>query len=232
MRSPTNSVVQSWVVLAGVLLAYASETLGAGIRPNQIKNLVTFGDSFTSVDWSSNGGTPWPIYAAGYSGVKLFPYAKAGGTCSNNLTYRPFPPLFESQLPLYFSEKANGTVKVAPQETIYSLWIGTNDLGANALLTGNPGTKASLVEVTDCMVNWVKALYQGGVRNFIFQNVSSLLRSSLVLNFVSFNDRVRVRVLEANCDRVLYFVLDDPAGNGAHVHARLVLHAILDCRAE
>ena len=155
-----------------VLLALASGSLGAGIRPQQIKNLVTFGDSYTSVDWSANGGTPWPVYAAGYAGVGLYPYAKAGATCSNNLTYRPFPPLSESQVPTYLAEKANGTVKGSPQDTVYTLWIGTNDLGANALLTGNPGSKASLSQVTDCMVNWVNTLYQSGVRNFIFQNVS------------------------------------------------------------
>jgi GDSL-like Lipase/Acylhydrolase len=153
------------------LLLPASGTSAAGIRPKQIKNLVTFGDSFTSVDWSSNGGTPWPVYAAGYAGVKLHPYAKAGATCSNNLTYRPFPPLFESQLPLYFAEKANKTVTLAPHDTVYFLWIGTNDLGANALLTGS---KASLVDVTNCMVDWVKVLYKSGARNFIFQNVGGL----------------------------------------------------------
>ncbi|KAJ3510266.1 hypothetical protein NMY22_g16023 [Coprinellus aureogranulatus] len=34
--------------------------------------------------------------------------------------------------------------------------------------------QASLVEVTDCMVNWVKVLYESGVRNFIFQNMIPL----------------------------------------------------------
>jgi hypothetical protein len=165
-----------------VLLALASGSLGAGIRPQQIKNLVTFGDSYTSVDWSANGGTPWPVYAAGYAGVNLYPYAKAGSTCSNNLTYRPFPPLSESQVPAYLAEKANGTVKGSSQDTVYTLWIGTNDLGANALLTGNPGSKASLSQVTDCMVNWVNTLYQSGARNFIFQNVSPLARSSVECN--------------------------------------------------
>ncbi|TFK24006.1 GDSL lipase/acylhydrolase [Coprinopsis marcescibilis] len=153
------------------LLWGTSGSLAQRIRPRQIKNLVTFGDSFTSVDWSSNGGTPWPVYAAGYTGVSLFPYAKAGGTCSNNLTYRPFPPLFESQLPLYFQEKKDGKLKLPQQETFYFLWIGTNDVGANALLTGS---EASLADVTSCMVNWVKVLYESGARNFIFQNMVPL----------------------------------------------------------
>ncbi|KAJ2920932.1 hypothetical protein H1R20_g16159, partial [Candolleomyces eurysporus] len=234
--SQTNSVVQS-CVLAGVLLACASEALGIGIRPKQIKNLVTFGDSFTSVDWSSNGGTPWPVYAAGYSGVKLFPYAKAGATCSNNLTYRPFPPLFEGQLPLYFEEKANGTVKVAPQETVYTLWIGTNDLGTNALLTGNPGTKASLVEVTDCMVNWVKVLYQRGVRNFIFQNMIPLETIPLYApvsyytrywtaerNSTEWSVFMRELVLSGNQLTKLKLQALAPTLRGAHIEPNYALH--------
>ncbi|KAF6752808.1 GDSL lipase/acylhydrolase [Ephemerocybe angulata] len=159
-------------LLVASLTSPSNAQSGVGIRPKQIKNLVTFGDSYTDVGYSSNGGTPWPIYTAGYAGVKLFPYAKAGATCSNELTYRPFPPLFGSQLPKYFEEK--GSLDLQPEETIYTLWIGTNDVGSNALLTGNPGTKASLVAVTDCMVNWVKVLYESGVRNFIFQNMIPL----------------------------------------------------------
>ncbi|EAU86697.1 GDSL lipase/acylhydrolase [Coprinopsis cinerea okayama7 len=155
-----------------VLLWTNSGSLAAGIRPRQIKNLVTFGDSFTSVDWSANGGTPWPVYTAGYTGVQLLPFAKAGATCSNELTYRPFPPLTESQVPLFLEQKANGTFKLPPHETIYTLWIGTNDVGANALLTGS--SEASLVDVTNCMVDWVEVLYENGARNFIFQNMVPL----------------------------------------------------------
>jgi len=146
----------------------ASSVLATSLRPGQIKNLVTFGDSFTSVDYVSNGGTQWPTYAAGYAGASLFPYARAGATCSNNITFRPFPSLFESQLPTYFNQSNS----LSPSETLYTLWLGTNDVGSNALLTGSDA--ASLVDVTECMVNWVKVLYQSGVRNFLFQNMVPL----------------------------------------------------------
>ncbi|KAJ6461035.1 GDSL lipase/esterase [Mycena sanguinolenta] len=146
---------------------------GVGVGLGQIKHLVTFGDSYTDVVSTGDEATAWPVYAAGYAHVALHPFARAGATCSNNLTFRPFPPLFESQLPLYFTETANGSLHVPAEETIYTLWIGTNDLGVSALLTGSdPGV--SLVEVTECMVNWVKALYENGARNFIFQNMIPL----------------------------------------------------------
>ncbi|KAF8896578.1 GDSL lipase/esterase [Infundibulicybe gibba] len=133
---------------------------------------VTFGDSYTDIVLRGDNGTAWPVYAAGYASLKLAPFARAGATCSNNLTFRPFPSVFESQLPLYFEETRNRTLKLEPEETLYTLWIGTNDLGVSALLTGSD--TASLVDVTECMVNWVKALYASGARNFLFQNMIPL----------------------------------------------------------
>lgn len=148
---------------------------GSGVRPGQIKNFVTFGDSYTDVVNTGDHGVAWPAYAAGYAHVSLYPFARSGATCSNNLTYRPFPSVFESQLPQYFQNQSS--LKLNPQETVYSLWIGTNDLGVNALLTGSDN--ASLVNVTTCMVNWVKVLYKSGARNFVFQNVSCHRRGLL-----------------------------------------------------
>ncbi len=50
-------------------------TYAKGVSRGQIKNLVTFGDSYTDTVVVSNGGTQWPIYAAGYAHVNLFPFA-------------------------------------------------------------------------------------------------------------------------------------------------------------
>lgn len=166
--SPDMNVVSLCLFASAIGSAFA-----AGVERGQIKNLVTFGDSYTDIVSVGDGGVAWPVYAAGYAGVSLFPFARSGATCSNDLTPRPFPSVFESQLPLYFNQSLNGTLSLNPEETVYSLWIGTNDLGANALITGQP--KASIVDVAQCMVNWVKVLYDSGARNFIFQNVSGML---------------------------------------------------------
>lgn len=157
-----------WTIVALAIPVYAT----TGLSPGQIKNLVTFGDSYTDVGAPADGGVAWPVYAAGYSNINLFPFARSGATCSNNITSRPFPSLFESQLPLYFTEKSNGTLKLESHETLYTLWIGTNDIGGNGLLTGHGAPGASLVETTNCAVNWVKVMYKSGARNFLFQNVS------------------------------------------------------------
>ncbi|KAJ7306948.1 GDSL lipase/acylhydrolase [Mycena albidolilacea] len=144
----------------------------AGVLPSQIKHLVTFGDSYTDVVATGDQGTAWPVYAAGYSNTTLHPFARSGATCSNNITFRPFPPVFESQLPLYFTETGNGSLSLPSDETIYTLWIGTNDVGANSLVTGS--NNASIVDVAGCMVDWVRTLYASGARNFIMQNMIPL----------------------------------------------------------
>ncbi|RPD58829.1 GDSL lipase/acylhydrolase [Lentinus tigrinus ALCF2SS1-7] len=163
-------------LLAAVLLSgsVALSALAVGPLPGQIKNLVTFGDSYTDVDAHADGGIMWPVFAAEDGNFNLFPFAKAGATCSNNLTARPFPSVFESQLPLYFTEKGNGSLRLNPEDTMYTLWIGTNDVGVGALLTGSQAPGVTVVDTVACAVNWIKVLYASGARNFIFQNMIPL----------------------------------------------------------
>ncbi len=120
-----------------------------------------------------DAGVAWPIYAARDGNFNLFPFARSGATCSNNLTDRPFPSVFESQLPLYFTEKSNGSLRLDALDTIYTLWIGTNDVGVNALLTGSGAPGVTLVDTVSCAINWITTLYKSGARNFLFQNVGS-----------------------------------------------------------
>ncbi|KAI0791061.1 GDSL lipase/acylhydrolase [Abortiporus biennis] len=164
------------------LLAVSILPVFCSIRPaqavgpsaNQIKNLVTFGDSYTDVVVTGDGGTAWPVFAARDGPFNLFPFARSGATCSNNLTLVPFPSVFESQLPLYFSEVANKSIRLNPEETVYTLWIGTNDVGGSTQLTGKQTKGVTIVDTVACAVNWVKVLYQSGARNFLFQNMIPL----------------------------------------------------------
>lgn len=78
----------------------------------------------------------------------------------------------ESQLPSYLNQTHNGTLDLSPEDTMYTIWIGTNDLGVNALLTGSDAPDVSIVQVRECAVDVLKILYQSGARNFIMQNVS------------------------------------------------------------
>ncbi len=160
----------------------------------------------------------WPVFAAKDGNFNLFPFAKSGATCSNNLTARPFPSVFESQLPAFFAEKANGSLKLKPEETIYTLWIGTNDVGVGALLTGSQTPGVTIVDTVACALNWVKVLYASGARNFIFQNVSV--------------GHVALTLSSSGKDSDSPVPTDDPAANDAALFGGLVSEPVLDRAAQ
>ncbi|KAG9311224.1 carbohydrate esterase family 16 protein [Chiua virens] len=162
--------------ITAALLAFAVGGLALGVVPGQIKNFATFGDSYTDTSYypTADGGYQWPTWAAQYGPFNLYGFARSGATCSNLLTYRPFPPIMEWQIPAYLNETYNGTLVLNPQETVYTIWIGTNDLGANALLTGSDAPGVSIVPVRQCAVDVLKLLYERGARNFIMQNIIPL----------------------------------------------------------
>lgn len=155
-----------------IALAETPNNVASPLEPNQISDLVVFGDSYSDVRAVNDGITPWPVYASSYANTTLHPYARSGAICSSTLTPRPgYPSLVDDEIPLFLNEYQNGTLgDLDMDKTLFSLWIGTNDLGVGTLLTEE--LDASLVEVTDCMVSWVKMLYDSGARNFLFQNVS------------------------------------------------------------
>lgn len=159
----------------GALVFALPLSWAASFRPlPRFRNLVTFGDSYTDAGNPADGGVAWPVYAAGYAHIALHPFAKSGGTCSNAITPRPFPPVMESQIPAFKEAK----LRLPPSETVYTLWIGTNDVGAGALLTGvDPGV--TVVDTTKCAVDWVRVMYKLGARNFIFQNMIPLQLTQL-----------------------------------------------------
>ena len=164
-------------LLAALIYTTASHALGP--RPGTIKNIVSFGDSYTAPGITGDNGTAWPGYVADYARLTLYDFAKAGATCSNNLTFRPFPSIMESQVPLFLEEKNNGTLNELARnedETVYTLWIGTNDVGVSALLTGGQANGITIVDTVTCAVDWVSLMYKNGARNFVFQNVCASLR--------------------------------------------------------
>jgi hypothetical protein len=55
---------------------------------------------------------------------------------------------------------------------LYTIWIGTNDVGAGELLTGQAAPGVNIVDVSKCAVDVVHTLYKSGARKFLFQNVS------------------------------------------------------------
>lgn len=180
---PKPTGISGQVTLTILLLSFVGFCSAIG----PFKHLVAFGDSYTDNIQVSNGGIPWPDYVSLYSGgaISVHDYAKAGGVCSNLITPRIWPSVLESQVPRYnqdtlikedgtYIHLPNGTyIPLPSEETLYSIWIGTNDVGADALLN-KPLPGVSIVNTTACVYDWVKLLYERGARNFLIQNMIPL----------------------------------------------------------
>ncbi|KAF5313555.1 hypothetical protein D9758_018922 [Tetrapyrgos nigripes] len=95
----------------------------------------------------------------------------------------------ESQVPSYFEFHATDAGKrVGGDDMVYTLWIGTNDMGV--LLTGN-NPEVTVVDVAECMVNWVKVLYEfSGAMKFVFQNMVPLQHTVLYTSNIQMTEQV------------------------------------------
>jgi hypothetical protein len=110
-------------------------------------------------------------------------FAIAGATCNNASTPRWFPDVARDELgaflnysqgkpavlPPFFDLHPNKSMHLPAEETLYSLWIGTNDVGQLISGLGAPGV--SIVDTSRCAVDWISTLYKSGARKFLFQNV-------------------------------------------------------------
>ncbi|KAI4528635.1 hypothetical protein K525DRAFT_230649 [Schizophyllum commune Loenen D] len=126
------------------------------------------------------GGGSSSNNTASNGSLTLHPYAMAGGICSHALNLLPWPSVFEDELPPYLNDSSSGVLgDISAENTLYSLWIGTNDVGPGALLTGEAADGVTVVDTVGCAVNWVKTLYDKGARNFLFQNMNPLEKTPM-----------------------------------------------------
>lgn len=61
-----------------------------------------------------------------------------------------------------------------PDETVYSIFIGTNDLGNYAFISDAQVAGTTIVNYTDCVFNAIEKVYNNGGRYFVLQNVAPL----------------------------------------------------------
>lgn len=93
---------------------------------------------------TASGGLAWGQFVQQYTGVAYFDYAVSGATCSNEIVSRslallggPFPSVVDDELPSFVADVGAQTLYAnrTAANTVYALWIGTNDLGYGAFLT-------------------------------------------------------------------------------------------------
>lgn len=136
---------------------------------------------------SASGGRSWPQYVAQYSGANVYNYAVSGAVCSNDITPRtfaaidaPFPAVEQYEIPAYVADSKyvdeNGTkfMDNPPDETVYSIFIGTNDLGNYAFISDAQVAGTTIVNYTDCVFGAIQSIYDNGGRYFVLQNVAPL----------------------------------------------------------
>ncbi|EME79691.1 carbohydrate esterase family 16 protein [Pseudocercospora fijiensis CIRAD86] len=137
---------------------------------------------------ASDGGRIWPQYVKQYSGVNLYNYAVSGAVCSNNITPRtfsyinaPFPAVEQYEIPAYIADSqyiipsSGQRFLITPSdETVYSMWIGTNDLGNYAFISDSQVKGTNIVNYTDCVYAQLQRIYENGGRYFVLQNVAPL----------------------------------------------------------
>ncbi|RPB00537.1 GDSL lipase/acylhydrolase family protein [Choiromyces venosus 120613-1] len=135
---------------------------------------------------TATGGRSWARFVSQYTGINLYNYAVIGAVCSNSLTPRTlssdlgllFPAVKDYELPAFYADVATPSFpKLSPSDTLYAIWIGTNDLGGDCIITGLPNV--GLTNFTQCVIDVAKDLYDHGARNFMILNLAPIERAPL-----------------------------------------------------
>lgn len=90
--------------------------------------------------------------------------------------------IVQNQLPTFLSNKASKnpatgkpTLDIPVDETVYGIWIGTNDIGNAGWATESQIPRSlPLTAYTDCVYAQLDRLYAAGARSFVLQNQGPL----------------------------------------------------------
>lgn len=105
------------------------------------------------VNVTASGGFAWGQFVQQYTGAAYFDYAVSGATCSNEIVSRyfsginkPFPSVIDDEIPSFEADVAAETLYLnrTAENTVYALWIGTNDLGYGGFLSDSQAPGVSV----------------------------------------------------------------------------------------
>ncbi|KAI0476308.1 acetyl esterase [Xylariaceae sp. FL0804] len=132
---------------------------------------------------TASGGYTWPHFVSQKLGSTTYNYAVSGAVCSNELVsrylasiYESFPSVIDYEVPAFRADVAFAASEQpqstflrdrAPDNTLYTLWIGTNDLGVDAFLTDSQRPGATLTDFVECVWSVFDGLYGLGGRQFV-----------------------------------------------------------------
>lgn len=132
---------------------------------------------------TASGGLAWPQFIARDHKVNLYDYAVSGATCSNKIVdrffapiNRNFPSVTDDEIPSFKKDIGFSALYSdrTSQNTVYSLWIGTNDLGIGAFLDDKQVPGTNIMDFVDCIWSVFDSLYESGGRRFVLLNQAPL----------------------------------------------------------
>lgn len=125
----------------------------------------------------------WPEYVNQYSGANVYDYAISGAVCDKAGTFGDDSwraGVKQNQIPTFLADNqyVNSTgqrvLDNPSSQTVYAIWIGTNDLGNGAFLTEDQPKGVPLTNYTDCVFEQLDRLYAIGARRFVVMNIAPL----------------------------------------------------------
>ncbi|KAL2139067.1 hypothetical protein VTI28DRAFT_5852 [Corynascus sepedonium] len=132
---------------------------------------------------TASGGLSWAQYAAKGAGAKLMDYAVGGAVCSNqivsrsfDLINRTFPAILDDELPSFQADVAFKSLfpHRTAKNTVYAIWIGTNDLGWDAFLSDSQTPGKTISDFVGCVFSALDNIYKTGGRRFVILNTIPL----------------------------------------------------------
>ncbi|KAL2266985.1 hypothetical protein VTJ83DRAFT_4262 [Remersonia thermophila] len=132
---------------------------------------------------TASGGLSWAQYAARDAKAALRDYAVGGAVCSNSIVARhfaminrTFPAIVDDQLPSFKADIKYPALypRRTADNTVYAVWIGTNDLGFDAFLSDSQAPGKTISDFVSCVFGVLDEVYKTGGRRFVVLNAGPL----------------------------------------------------------
>ncbi|ORY67520.1 acetyl esterase [Pseudomassariella vexata] len=146
------------------------------------------GTSTAGSNFTASGGYAWGYFATQKLGAKYYDYAVSGAYCSNEIfsrylagINRTYPSVLEDEIPSFVQEAGNKTFypNREADNSIYAIWIGTNDLGNDAFLVDSQKPGLTITNFVECIWEVFDIIHKNGGRHFVILNEAPLELSPL-----------------------------------------------------
>jgi len=140
---------------------------------------------------TASGGLSWAQFAAKGAGAKLMDYAVSGAVCNNQIVARDFsyigrtfPAILDDEIPSFEADIAFKSLYPSrtSDNTVYAVWIGTNDLGFDAFLSDSQAPGKTISDFVGCVLEVFDRVYKTGGRRFVLVNTGPLELTPLYAN--------------------------------------------------